>query len=154
MGEKYSHRVSESFAHSKKHLFLNMYIVTYFQAVCFIWPENGFRKHDHMFTCTGKSPLPKWPYGMWEEITFPGELLILLEKRYQQNPRCGFPTFQVTLSLNYFIGDAWMTTSYSFFTLLFLSAWQLEGHSGLWGWICQVCRGSRRRRRKEEADVA
>ena len=38
--------------------------------------------------------LPKWPYGTWEEITFPGNILMLLEQRYQQHPRGGFPLFK------------------------------------------------------------
>ena len=63
----------------------NVCLVKYVQAITVVWSENGFRKYDHMFTCIGKSPLPKWPYGMWEEITFSGYILMLLEKRYPKN---------------------------------------------------------------------
>ena len=42
----------------------NVCFVNYCQTVIVIWSANGLRKHDSMFTCIGKSPLPKLPYGM------------------------------------------------------------------------------------------
>ena len=37
----------------------NVCLVKHVQAIFVVWSENGFRKNDHMFTCVGKSPLPK-----------------------------------------------------------------------------------------------
>ena len=48
-----------------------------------------------LFTCIGKSPLPTRAYGMCEDITCPGSIVMLLEKRYQQNPEADFPLFKL-----------------------------------------------------------
>ena len=37
----------------------NVCLVKCFQAICFMWSANGFRKNDHMLTCIGKFPLPQ-----------------------------------------------------------------------------------------------
>ena len=44
----------------------------------------------------------KWLYGQWDHFMVSTSKLIYLEKRYQQNPQGGVPTFQVTLCLIYF----------------------------------------------------
>ena len=86
--------------------------VKYVQPICFILSGNGFYKRRSLFymyrsKCTTK----KTVWYVRRDYVF-RQKSHLLETRHQQNPRGGFVTFQVTLQLSGFIGDALMTTSY------------------------------------------
>ena len=64
----------------------------FFQPVCFIWPGNGFRKNDPMFTCIGKFPLP-------EEITFQGKFSFCWRHVTKPIPEVDFPLFKLPCNL-------------------------------------------------------
>ena len=54
------------------------------------------QKHYFMI-CINENVITKWWYGQWDHLMASTSKLIYLEKRYQQNPKGGFPTFPDTL---------------------------------------------------------
>ena len=80
----------------------DVFSVKYVQPIFVIWSEHGFCKSRHIVTCIGQTPLPKWPYGMWEEITCSGQIIILLEKCYHNNPSGWFSNVLSYLVIEFF----------------------------------------------------
>ena len=65
--------------------------------ISFVYGKQFFDKIHTFFYVEAEVLLPKCAYGPWDHVMVSTSKLIYLEKRYQQNPQGGFPTFQVTL---------------------------------------------------------